>query len=118
MSAPRFSSRLLAGNRARRERYPGCGLRGQRNFRYRRRFRDDPRQRDQRQQHGARARLRGVTVSGNVFVNQQSQLQARNPLAFLRLRAGVLRSASTVGCFVSSICRCDGLPGNVCPVVP
>lgn len=77
--------------------------------------------------------LRGVTVTGHVFVNQQSQFQARNlaeptklrngnigvsGLSFFRLRAGVVREASTLSCGASfSICQCDGLPGNVCPVV-
>lgn len=78
--------------------------------------------------------LRGVSVSGNVLVNQQSQLQARNlegltgtitgniavgQLSFLRLRAGVVRTASTLGCSVGTfaVCQCDGFLGNVCPVV-
>ena len=77
--------------------------------------------------------LRGATVSGAVFVNQQSHFQARTQgdlgsvsgridvagLAFFRLRAGVTRHASTLSCNALSICQCDGLPGNICPpVVP
>lgn len=77
--------------------------------------------------------LRGVTVNGQVFVNQQSQLQARNlpeaastftgnisvgQLSFLRLRAGVVRATSALNCSSASfaLCQCDGLPGNSCPV--
>lgn len=75
--------------------------------------------------------LRDVTVTGQVFVNQQSHLQARNVvtgssftgninvsgLSFLRLRAGVQRTgvlscASGTGSF--AVCQCDGFPGNVC----
>jgi parallel beta-helix repeat protein len=75
--------------------------------------------------------LRGVTVNGNIFVNQQSQLQARNlenatstitgnigvsALSFLRLRAGVVRAASTLSCGAQfSVCQCDGFPS--CPVI-
>lgn len=73
--------------------------------------------------------LRGVTVTGRVFVNQQSQLQARNlpdapstitgnidvaTLSFLRLRAGVVRHSSALSCGAEfSVCRCDGFPS--CP---
>lgn len=79
--------------------------------------------------------LRGVTVNGQVFVNQQSQLQVRNVagfvpstitgnisvsvLSFLRLRAGVVRSSSTLSCGVPSfsVCQCDDFPPfSVCPV--
>ncbi|HEV8552381.1 MAG TPA: right-handed parallel beta-helix repeat-containing protein [Casimicrobiaceae bacterium] len=76
--------------------------------------------------------LRGATVNGQVFVNQQSQLQVRNVadltstitgnisvsvLSFLRLRAGVVRAASTLSCGIAgfSVCQCDGLPS--CPVI-
>lgn len=75
--------------------------------------------------------LRGATVDGHVFVNQQSQLQVRNlegatstitgnigvgQLSFLRLRAGVIRVASALSCSTSSfsVCQCDGFP--TCPV--
>ena len=75
--------------------------------------------------------LRGVTVNGQVFVNQQSQLQVRNlegltstitgnistsGLSFLRLRAGVVRVASTLNCGTPSfsVCACDGFPS--CPI--
>lgn len=74
--------------------------------------------------------LRGVTVNGQVFVNQQSQLQMRNlegmtstitgnigvsVLSFLRLRAGVVRAASNLSCGAQfSVCQCDGFPS--CPV--
>jgi parallel beta-helix repeat protein len=75
--------------------------------------------------------LRGVTVNGRVVVDQQAQLQVRNlpgltstitgnisvnVLSFLRLRAGVVRVASTLNCGTASlsICACDGLPS--CPV--
>jgi len=70
--------------------------------------------------------LRNVTVTGQIFVNQQSQLQVRDStlasnigvsqLSFLRLRAGVVRSASVLGCNTASfaLCQCDGLPS--CPV--
>lgn len=75
--------------------------------------------------------LRGVTASGNVLVNQQSQLQARNlegltstmtgniavgQLSFLRLRSGVVRTGA-LSCSTAtfSLCQCDGFPGNVCP---
>lgn len=76
--------------------------------------------------------LRGVSVTGNVFVNQQSQLQARNlegptgtstftgnigvsVLSFLRLRAGVVRQQSTLSCGGGfSVCQCDGFAA--CPV--
>lgn len=78
------------------------------------------------------AELRGATVSGNVFVNQQSQLQARNitgqvsrftnglidvsGLSFFRLRAGVVRQASTLACGGgSNICQCDATPPAPCP---
>ena len=75
--------------------------------------------------------LRDVTVTGQVFVNQQSQLQARNvekvssfagnisvsQLSFLRLRAGVNGAASTLRCVSASyaLCQCDA--GERCPVV-
>ena len=82
------------------------------------------------------ADLRGATVSGHVFVNQQSHFQSRNlqglpttlsngniavsGLSFFRLRAGVMRAASTLGCNSATgsfaVCVCDGFPGNVCPV--
>jgi hypothetical protein len=74
--------------------------------------------------------LRGVTVTGGIFVNQQAQLQVRNTgvistiignisvntLSFLRLRTGVNAGASTLNCQVStfSVCVCDG--GAICPV--
>jgi hypothetical protein len=74
--------------------------------------------------------LRGATVTGTVFVSQQSQFQARNfegatstlsghidvsGLGFLRLRAGVVRHG-TLACGAGfSVCVCDGLPGNACP---
>ena len=80
--------------------------------------------------------LRGATVSGHVFVNQQAQFQSRNlegqvttlsngniavsGLSFFRLRAGVARAASTLGCNSApgsfAVCVCDGFPGSVCPV--
>lgn len=76
--------------------------------------------------------LRGVTVNGPVLVNQQSQLQARNlpdatsvitgnlsvsQLSFLRLRAGVVRAASTLSCGISTfaVCQCDTTPASPCP---
>ena len=76
--------------------------------------------------------LRSVTVNGLVLVNQQSQLQVRvvdapsvitgninvSQLSFLRLRAGVQRVTSTLGCNSGpnsfAVCQCDGFP--VCPV--
>jgi parallel beta-helix repeat protein len=74
--------------------------------------------------------LRGVTVNGRVIVDQQAQLQVRNlqgltstitgnisvsTLSFLRLRAGVVRAASTLSCGGGfSICTCDGFPS--CPI--
>jgi Right handed beta helix region len=78
--------------------------------------------------------LRGVTVNGRVFVDQQAQLQMRNlpglqstitgdivvsTLSFLRLRTGVNAGASTLSCPTStfSVCRCDGGAGGSCPVV-
>ena len=79
--------------------------------------------------------LRSVTVNGPVLVNQQSQLQVRvvdapsvitgnisvSQLSFLRLRAGVQRLSSTLGCNSGpnsfAVCQCDGFPGNICPVV-
>jgi parallel beta helix pectate lyase-like protein len=73
--------------------------------------------------------LRGATITGQVLVNQQSQLQVRvlegvgtitgnisvSQLAFLRLRSGVVRSASFLSCNSGSfaLCQCDGLPS--CP---
>jgi len=80
--------------------------------------------------------LRGATVTGHVFVNQQAQFQSRNlegqvttlsngnisvsGLAFFRLRAGVVRAASTLGCNSApgsfAVCVCDGFAGSVCPV--
>lgn len=80
--------------------------------------------------------LRGATVSGHVFVNQQAQFQSRNleglvttlsngnigvsGLSYFRLRAGVVRAASTLGCNSApgsfAVCVCDGFPGSVCPV--
>jgi parallel beta-helix repeat protein len=75
--------------------------------------------------------LRGATVSGNVFLTQQSHVQVRNlegltstitgnlsadGLSFLRIRAGVVRVASAVGCGQLSICRCDGFAS--CLAVP
>ena len=80
--------------------------------------------------------LRGATVTGHVFVNQQAQFQSRNleglattlsngniavsGLSFFRLRAGVVRAASTLGCNSAAgsfaVCVCDGFPGSVCPV--
>jgi parallel beta-helix repeat protein len=75
--------------------------------------------------------LRGVTVTGQIFVDQQAQLQVRNlegltstitgnigvsTLSFLRLRAGVVRQASALSCGGGfSVCRCDGFPMQVCP---
>ena len=76
--------------------------------------------------------LRGATITGQALVNQQSQLQVRSlegltsiitgnisvsQLSFLRLRAGVVRVASTLGCAASTfaVCQCDGLPS--CPAV-
>jgi hypothetical protein len=77
--------------------------------------------------------LRGVTVNGRVIVDQQAQLQVRNfegvtstitgnisvsGLSLLRLRAGVMRAASTLSCGAAfSICTCDGFPSSSCPVV-
>lgn len=74
--------------------------------------------------------LRGAAVDGRVDVSQQSQLQVRNlagltstitgnigvsGLSLLRLRAGVVRVASTLICGASfSVCTCDGLPS--CPI--
>jgi hypothetical protein len=78
--------------------------------------------------------LRSVTVNGTMLVNQQSQLQVRvvdapsvitgninvSQLSFLRLRAGVQRVNSTLGCNSGpnsfAVCQCDGFPGNVCPI--
>jgi hypothetical protein len=76
--------------------------------------------------------LRGATISGQVFVNQQSQLQVRpleglggtitgsiavGQLSLLRLRAGVVRAASALSCATPTfaVCQCDGLPS--CPVI-
>lgn len=78
--------------------------------------------------------LRGVTVNGRVFVDQQAQLQLRNlpglpstiagnivvsTLSFLRLRTGVNAGASTLSCQTStfSVCVCDGGAGGTCPLV-
>lgn len=78
--------------------------------------------------------LRDVTAIGQVLVNQQSQLQARNvgpqgssftgninvnQLSFLRLRAGVARHTSALSCnaVTFALCQCDGFLGNACPVV-
>lgn len=75
--------------------------------------------------------LRGATVSGNIFVSQQSQFQARNlpdgpstlsngiinvgGLSFFRLREGVLRSNSTLACGAAfSVCQCDSTPPAPC----
>jgi hypothetical protein len=77
--------------------------------------------------------LRSATVNGLMFVNQQSQLQVRpvvgappgtvtiagnisvGQLSFLRLRSGVVRAQSMLGCGPSAVCQCDGLPDNLCP---
>ena len=81
--------------------------------------------------------LRGATVSGNVFVNQQSHLQMRNAavqstlsnghiavsgLSFLRLRAGIQRRfPSTLSCNTSAgslaVCVCDDA-ASCAPSIP